>query len=379
MDTHGRRLIAVGVTHRTSSVEQRAHLQLAAEELTRANRALLRLPAVRESAVVSTCNRVEFYLVADDDTDPTELLGAFYDRMGCGGSRRYLHLFENRHGRAAAHHLFRVAAGVDSAVVGESEVLGQVKDAYSAACAAGSAGKLIHRLFHQAFRVGKRVRTDTGIGRGACSVGSAAVEMLGERLAERHRTNVLIVGVNRMTRIAATRLAADHRCRLTFANRTASKAEALADTVGAEGYGLEVLPMLMSRSDVAIFCTSSPDPIVTREMMAGVSSGRASRPIVLVDLAVPRDVDVPDGWDPRVEVIDLDDIGRFVAGRQREREREVPHAEAIIRGVLDEFQRWCDLEAGCTDFDLARHQPHLEPLSESGADRSGAVASSGRR
>lgn len=374
MHTKGRILIAVSATHRTSSVEQRAHLQLATDELTRANRVLLRLPAVRESAIVSTCNRVEFYLVADDAADPAEFLDVFYERMGRNGSRPYLHLFESRYGRAAAHHLFRVAAGVDSAVVGESEVLGQVKDAYSAACAAGSAGKLVHRLFHQAFRVGKRVRTDTGIGRGACSVGSAAVEMLGERLAERNRTNVLIVGVNRMTRIAATRLAADRRCRLSFANRTASKAEALADTVGAEGYGLEALPQLMSCSDVAIFCTSSPDPIVTREMMGGVVSRRRPRSIMLVDLAVPRDVDVPNGWDPLVEVIDLDDIGRFVAGRQQEREREVPHAEAIICSVLDEFQHWCAVEA-----DFAPHRPNPEPLSASEAGDAGVVAASSRR
>lgn len=347
---------------------------MAVEELTRANRILLRLPAVRESAVVSTCNRVEFYLVVDDAADPSGLVGALYDKMGRRDCRPHLHLFESRYGRAVAHHLFRVAAGVESAVVGESEVLGQVKDAYSAACAAGSAGKLIHRLFHQAFRVGKRVRTDTSIGRGACSVGSAAVEMLGEWMADRSDTNVLIVGVNRMTRIAATRLATYYACRLTFANRTASKAAALASTLGAEGYGLDALPELMSRADAAILCTSSPDPIVTREMLTGVLSRRGAKSMVLVDLAVPRDVDVPHSWSPLVEVIDLDDIGRFVAGRQREREREVPHAEAIIRSVLDEFQLWYALEIGRTEIDHSRHHPNLESLSEAGA-----VAASSRR
>lgn len=333
-------LSACGISHKSSSLEERERFQLTADEIPRADALALGVSGVRECVVVSTCNRIEFYLVSQPETDPLDVVAACYRQLkGLEPVRR---LFRTRDGRAAADHLFHVAAGLDSMVLGENQILGQVKDAYSSACAVGSAGKVLHRLFHQSFRIGKQVRTDTEIGRGACSVSSAALELLGGALDSIDRPTVLLIGVNKMTRIAATRLARRGGCRLLFANRTAARAVELAAGFGGAGFGLDRLPQLLAEADVTISCTSSPVPIVTTATLAPVRRAvNAPRRRVIMDLAVPRDVDIPKCWSPDVEVLDLEDVRRFVEKRQQERELEIPTAEGMIAHRLDDFARWC--------------------------------------
>jgi glutamyl-tRNA reductase len=338
-------LVVCGVTHQSASVEEREPLQLAADETARANATFGALPEVMESAIVSTCNRVEFYFVAQREADPLDVVASFYREfkgLDLGGRRG---LFRARKGRPAAEHLFRVAAGIDSMVLGENQILGQVKAGYSSACAVKSAGKVIHRLFHQAFRVGKQVRSDTGIGKGACSVSTAAVEMLQDTLRGLERPAILFVGVNQMIHLAAKRLAQADGVRLFFANRTAARARELAAGfagVGAEGYGLDDLAGLVAGADIVVSCTSSPAPVITRELVEKAAARRGGRGLTIVDLAVPRDVEVPAGGyrEPAVTVSDLEDVKRFVARRQQRREMEIPRAEEIIERKLDEFEYW---------------------------------------
>jgi glutamyl-tRNA reductase len=334
------RLVVCGVTHKTSSLKQREPLQLGPDELPGANALFSGLPGVLESAIVATCNRGEFYFTTERKRDPFEIVAAFYDRSKGLDLLPYQQMFQVKKGRHVADHLFRVAAGIDSMVLGENQILGQIKDAYSSACAVKSAGKVVHRLFHQAFRVGKQVRADTDIGKGACSVSTAAVDMIKGKLQTVENPTILFVGINQMINLAAKRLAQSEGCRLLFANRTAEKAVAFAAELGSEGFGLEQIPELMTQADLVVGCTSSSEPIVTREMMSNALTRRAGKRLIMVDMAIPRDFDVPKDWDSAIEINDLEDIERFVADRQSQRELAIPQAEEIIDRRLDEFDYW---------------------------------------
>jgi glutamyl-tRNA reductase len=334
------RLVVCGTSHKTSSLEEREPFQLGAEEVPRANAVFGGLPEVMESAILSTCNRVEFYFVTAREREPLDIVEGFYRDFKALDVPSARHLFQAKKGRHAADHLFRVSAGIDSMVVGENQILGQVKDAYSSACAVKSAGKVIHRLFHQAFRVGKRVRSETEVGKGACSVSSAALEMLAEVLDPLDTPTVLLVGVNQMTSLAAKRLRQGEGRQLLFANRTAEKAVEFASGFDADGFGLDQLPGLIAQADVVITCTSSPEPIITQPIMTDALKHRRDSRLVVVDMAIPRDVDIPKDWDPAIEVKDLEDIKRFVDQRQHQRELAIPQAEEIIERRLDEFDYW---------------------------------------
>ena len=197
MNPSSKRLVVCGVTHQTSTLEEREPLQVGTDELARANTVFARLPQVTESAIVSTCNRIEFYFVTARDQEPLDIVAAFYKELKGLDLEPYRRLFEARKSTHAAEHLFRVATGIDSMVVGETQIFGQIKDSYASACAVKSAGKVIHRLFHQAFRVGKQVRTDTEMGKGACSVSTATVELLKSKLSIHDRPVILFVDAGR--------------------------------------------------------------------------------------------------------------------------------------------------------------------------------------
>lgn len=327
-------LVGCGVTHKTSSVAQREPFQIGSNEQARANAVFGALPPVREAVVLATCNRVEFYFVTDASSEPMDVVTSFYHSFR-GESLNVDHsLFRVWGGEHAADHLFSVAAGIDSMVVGETQILGQVKDAYSAACAVKSTGKIIHRLFHQAFRVGKQVRTDTEMGRGTCSVASAAIDFLRERIGENNRPRVVLVGVNRMVKLAADYLKRTGVESMHFVNRTPEKAEQLAASFGATGGALADLPNQLATCDVMISCTSAPTAIVTNEMLAHRDGAR----LIVLDLAIPRDVDCSGG--DGIEVYDLEAIKAFVSAQQQRRLDAVPEAEQIVQRRLEEFEFW---------------------------------------
>lgn len=370
MKSVGRRLVVCGINHKHSTLEQREPLQLGHEEIASANARFSRHPQVLESLIVSTCNRVEFYFVTGRDQDPFEIVSDFFRDFKKIELKPLADNFRTRKGPHAADHLFRVAAGIDSMVLGENQIVSQLKEAYSSACAVKSAGKVIHRLIHQAFRVGKQVRSDTEMGKGACSVSSAAVELLNSKIDTLTSPSVLFVGVNQMIKLAASRIHLSDAHRFRFANRTEAKAVTFAEKFDGEGYGLDKLTELMTEADVVFTCTSSSKPIITRSMMDEALASREGRRLIVMDLAIPRDVDYPHESNSAVEVYDLEDIKIFVKDQQEKREQAIPQAEEIIDRKLTEFNYWWQhvkqepLYNGQADAIESIREKELAPLLE---------------
>jgi glutamyl-tRNA reductase len=333
-------LVVCGINYKSSSLTQREPLQIGHDDMAEANSIFSNLSEVKESAIVSTCNRVEFYFVADRMYQPLDIIEKFFSRFRNIDITDVKDNFYTKKNRHAAAHLFRVAAGIDSMVLGENQIMGQVKDAYSSACAVKASGKIIHRLFHQAFRVGKVVRSDTEMGKGACSVSSATVEMLKSRMNGLKDPAVLFIGINQMISLAASNLFRLDINKFMFANRTMEKAVSMANKYKAKGFSLDQLPDLIGKADVIISCTSADYPIITREMLDDALLAAPDKKLIIMDMAVPRDIDVEKDYNNNIEILNLEDVQRFVKDQQTRRELAIPEAEKIIDRKLDEFIYW---------------------------------------
>lgn len=339
------RLVVCGINHKTSPIDRLGPLQIGHDRAAGAHVALSELDGIMEAVAVSTCNRVEFYLVARKALDPFVAVASFYRNFAGADIAAWRDNFYTKENIEAARHLLRVGAGIESMVLGEDQILGQIKAAYSSACAAKTAGKVIHRLFHQAFRTGKDVRTDTEMSKGNCSVSSAAVEMLKAKMPP--QPTVLFVGVSPMISLAAAALS-KFDCKFLFANRTEEKTAELAKKYRAQGFSLAHLPSLLARADVTVTCTASPEPIITRPMIAELLELAPHKRLVFMDMSVTRDVEFRDEFAPGIEVYALDHIKKFVAEQRQRREAAIPQAEEIIERKLGEFVYW---------FEHVRHDP----------------------
>lgn len=348
-------LVVCGINHRTSQLSDREPLQIGHLRRAEANSTLGNLPKVRESAILSTCNRVEFYVVTDRSTDAFDIVSEFYRRFKSLEISGLAQKFYTKKGRHVADHLFRVAAGIDSMVVGENQIVGQLKEAYSSACSVKSAGKLIHRLFHQAFRVGKAVRTDTEMGNGACSISGASINLLKPRLAELNKPSILFVGINPMIALAVSNMDRLECGDFAFSNRTPEKAAGFAERFGGTGHSLDELPDLLKKSDLVITCTSSPEPIIDQQMLEDAVSARGGRKLTIMDMAIPRDVEYEGENREDLEIFDLEDVKAFVEDRQEKMLKAIPQAESIIERKLDEFTYW---------YNHVLHEPLYNGLEE---------------
>jgi glutamyl-tRNA reductase len=241
-------------------------------------------------------------------------------------------------------------------VLGENQIVSQLRDAYSSACAVKSAGKIIHRLFHQAFRAGKMVRSETEMGKGACSVSSAAVNLLEGKLHDFQKPRILFVGANQMIQLAAQNLRQRDHNEFTFANRTPERAHELAREFGGRGAGLDNLGDLVGEADIVISCTGSDQTVITEKMIENYLNSQPDGKLLILDLAIPRDCEVNNGYSEQIEIHDLESIGRFVREQQREREAAIPQAEEIIRRKLDEFTYW---------YEHVVHEPIYNGLQDS--------------
>lgn len=335
-----RQIVVVGVNHTTCTTAERQQFQLMPDQVADCQVRLSRVAEVTESVILVTCNRVEFYLVTAQSVDPLETMSRVYAGLGRELSKADWGRFYVLREHDAVAHLFRVAAGIDSMVLGENQILGQVKDAFSAACQLKTVGRILQRAFHQAFRVGKQVRNETEMGRGACSVSSAAVELLRSRLAAFDKPDVLFVGAGRMISLAASRVAGLPVGKLHFANRTRERAEALAAAYGFGGHSLVDLPDLLEVTDVVISCTGAEERVITSAMLDRVSRRRAGRPLLLLDLAMPPDIEYEPGRYGSITLCNLDDLKEFVSRNQVRRVAEVPKAELLIEQRLAEFVYW---------------------------------------
>jgi glutamyl-tRNA reductase len=329
-------VVVIGLNHRTASLDLLERMTVDAARLPKALHDLATRRHLSEAVLLSTCNRTEIYAVAE------RFHGGFHDVREFFGSLAFLapedfadHLYVH-HDEAAASHLFEVASGLDSAVIGEHEVLGQVGDAWEAARLEGSAGATLNLLFRHALEVGKRVRTETAIGEGITSVSQAAVALAADRLGGLDGRRVLVVGAGDMGEGMAVALADAGVAEVVVANRTAERAVALAGRVGGRALPLDELTAQLVDADVLLTSTGASSLILEHADLEPVVAARAERPLLVIDIAVPRDIDPSAAALPGVTLLDMDDLRAFVdrslAGRRREAERgRVIIEEELVR------------------------------------------------
>lgn len=333
-------LFVLGINHQTAPVSLRERVAFSAEAVPAALAALRALPPVREVALLSTCNRTELYAVAEDDGQAlADWLATHPDGHVAGTSTgQDLHAYLYRHQDAdAVRHLFRVATGLDSLILGEPQILGQVKDAWATARAAGSLGGQLDRLFQYAFTTAKRARTDTRIGANPVSVASAAVRLAQESFARLDDSTVLLIGAGETIELAARHLVQAKARRLLVANRTLGHAQELATRHGGVALPLSELDRHLAEADIVLSATASREPILQRAQVAAALALRKHRPMLLLDLAVPRDIaaDVAELKD--VFLYTVDDLERAIEDNRRSRREAATEAEAIVELQVARF------------------------------------------
>ena len=333
-------LLLLGISHKTAPVALRERLALGPSRAEELCGELVASDVVQEAVAISTCNRTEIYVVAADavraegellgrlaslaQIRPTELTDVVYAPRNCD----------------AARHLYRVTSGLESMVVGEAEVQGQVKRAYEAALAAGTTGPLTNRLFTAALQTGKRVRTETALGSSRTSVATVAVDLVRQVVGHLDERRVVIIGAGETSELTAHALHA-HGVRTIFvANRHAARARSIADRIGGEVASLHDLPETIAAADVVVASTASPHAIIEADVLAEVMAGRAERPLVLVDIAVPRDIEAACRDLPGVTLYDIDDLQGVVSRNLEVRESERTAAEGVVEEEIQRFARW---------------------------------------
>jgi glutamyl-tRNA reductase len=336
------RLFLLGLNHKTAPVEVRERLALPASRVGHSLDYVRNVPGVRETAIISTCNRVEIYAWGEEASAPALFRSMqAYHQFSDHSLDEHLYL---KHDEAAASHLFRVASGLDSLVLGEAEILGQVKTSFEAARQHGSAGPVLDELFRRAISTGKRARTETAISRGALSVGAAAVELARQIFGSLKGRTVLILGAGKMSARVAQCLASSGAHRILVSNRTFDRAQELAalfndEGAGAEAVTWEAFPRHLAQADIVIASTRAPHYIVTAEQVAAAVKGRR-RSLLLVDIAVPRDIDPAVNKFDDVFLFDIDDLQGVVEGNRQQRAVEVGKVEHIVAEEVANWTKW---------------------------------------
>jgi glutamyl-tRNA reductase len=333
------RLFAVGISHRTAPVELRECVDFTRRGVDAALSALAARSVTSEAVVLSTCNRAEIYGAAESD-EAAESCGRFISEFhGIAWDAIAPHVVIYR-GPEAADHLFRVAGGLDSLVVGEPQILGQVKHAFATATQLKSTGALTNRLFSSAFSVGKRVRSETGLGDGAVSVSYAAIALAKKIFGQLEGLNVLILGAGEMAKLTGTHLQAQGVKQLTIASRTLENAQALAARLHGRAVPWASLSQSLADADIVVTATGSSEPVLTRAGVEDAMRPRRSRPLFVIDIAVPRDVEPAVGRLDQVFLYNIDDLQTIVKENLARRTSEVARAEAIVREEVDRFKLW---------------------------------------
>jgi glutamyl-tRNA reductase len=339
--TARRKLWLVGLSHHSAPVDLRERLALAGGTAGDVARKLLeRIPGIQECALLSTCNRVEMLAYGDPEgVDPSAVAGTIADGRGLGHEdlRAHLYLHEDR---AAVRHLFRVASSLDSMVVGEPQILGQVKEFYEAAVEAGTAGTILHRVFHKSFFVAKRVRNETGIGAKNVSVSSVAVELAMQIFESLEDKTALVIGAGKMAEITARHFRDRGIGSLMFANRTFDRAVELAREFHAAPVPFEELVRYLPLADVVIGSTAATDFLLSENQVRDALHERGYRPTFLIDLGVPRNFDPRINDLQNVYLYDIDDLEGVIGENRGEREREAQRAEEIVQSEVESFWRW---------------------------------------
>jgi glutamyl-tRNA reductase len=333
------RVVSIGVDHTTAPVEVREAFAFGAEDATRF--LCEETAGLPERLLLSTCNRTEFLAVArEEEEDPVGRLVELLNKArGIETERRNGYARVHR-GEEAIRHLFRVACGLESMVLGEAQILGQVKEAGEAAAACGAAGPVLRRALETAVRVAKRARTKTAIGEGAVSIASAAVDLARRVFGDLDERSALVVGAGDTGRLVARHLRKAGIARMTVANRTLGRAQDLAQEVGAEPWGLCGVPPALREADVVVCSTGSETPILSRDEIRLAMKTRKNRMLLLLDIAVPRDVDPAVATIDNVFLHDIDTLNHIVDRNLEVRQRAVPAVEAMVEEAGAAFLAW---------------------------------------
>jgi len=354
----------IGVNHKSAPVEVRERLAISESGLPEALKCFTRHPGVEEGMILSTCNRVELLArTQNGGADLRRFLGEYF-QMDQGVIDP--HLYEYRE-KDAIRHLFRVTSSLDSMVVGEAQILGQVKEAYATARAVGAVNSQLDQLLTRAFAVAKRVRTETAVGSSAVSVASVAVELAKKIFGSLNGKSVYLVGAGKMTELAARHLLAHGATSLFVANRTYDRAIRLAQKFSGQAIEFQRLYDTCDRADIVITSTGAPHAIFRREHGELFLSRRKNRPMFFIDIAVPRDVDAEMNKLDGIFVYDIDDLQQAVASHVADRKKEAERADEIINVEVDRFQaKLLTLDVVPTIVSL---QDHLETIRQAEIDR----------
>jgi len=330
-------LTCCGINHHKGTLEDRERFQLLCTEIAQAVAEFKQASSALEAAIVVTCARIEFYRVDKEKIDPRESVIEFYRNRGVEEIDLLSSLLFVNQETTASRQLFKVTAGLDSLLIGETQVLGQVKEAYSAACSVNGAGKILHKLFHHAFHIAKRVHSETEISSGTTGIAGAAVELIHQQGYDRLKgMKAVVIGANRSAEMILARLTREG-VEATLINRTLYKAEKVARPYGADSRPLTELSECLKDADFLFSATSAPDYLVTGDMLIG---RKDSKPLLAVDLAIPRDIDPAIASVPAVSLFDLEDIKRHLHDLLQDHLTDLPYATELIEEQVVTFDQW---------------------------------------
>ena len=334
-------LLLVGISHRTAPVDLRERVDFQTRGVQHALAAVAELPSAREAVIVSTCNRAEIYAAAEESDRAISDLKRFVSEFsGVDHHEVAPHLYDVGD-LDAARHLFRVAAGLDSLVVGEPQILGQVKEAHTIAAEAQTVGPVLNRLFHFSFGVGKRVRTETGLGSGAVSVSYAAVALARKIFGDLNGLSATVVGAGEMGQLTAIHMKSQGVSHMMIVSRTMAHAARTAQAIGgATAAPWDELDPSLVASDIVITATGAATPILTKARIETVMRHRRGRPLFVIDIALPRDVEAAAGEIEQVFLYNIDDLQATVRENLARRASEVARAEAIVGEEVERFAAW---------------------------------------
>ncbi len=331
-------LFAFGINHHTAPLEVREQVSFETACLDEALRDLVDHEPVREAAIISTCNRTDIYCSTSEPTRAVDWLARFH-RLDTTRIEPFIYSLPEA---SAVDHAFRVASGLDSMVLGEPQILGQMKDAVRSAEKAGTMGSVLHKLFQSTFSVAKDVRTRTEIGENSISMAAAAVRLSERIFPTIAEQRILFIGAGDMIELCATHFAARKPRETIFANRTTERAAELAGRYGAESIALNDLPEQLSHYDIVVSCTASPLPILGKGMIERGIKARRHRPMLMIDLAVPRDIEAEAAELDDVFLYTVDDLGKIVQEGLGARKAAVEQAEAIISAGVGTYMHWLE-------------------------------------
>jgi glutamyl-tRNA reductase len=331
-------LTVLGINHRTAPVEVRGQVAFPPEQLARALVELTALDGMHEAAILSTCNRTEVYCTRDDTS--CEAISAWlcrFHRLDEASMQPHFYTYSEAE---AVRHMLRVAAGLDSMVLGEPQILGQMKNAYQQALTANSINMLVNRLFQYTFSVAKQIRTDTAIGASPVSVAFAAVSLARQIFGKLENQTALLIGAGETIELTARHLHEQGIGKIIIANRTVSRAHDVAAQFNGYGIGLDEIPAHLEEADIVISSTASSEPLITRDQVKAALKKRKHRPVFMVDIAVPRDIASNVAELNDVYLYTIDDLSQVIAENLRSREEAALQAEEIVDAQVERFMAW---------------------------------------